>query len=76
MRYLITLYFADHSGAPAQRYIDRDSIAEAVDAAVRMLRFSRNVAPVAARRYDRWSVAASENGRLPCILAAGDLSTL
>lgn len=57
MRYLITLSFADGKGMSYSRSVLRRDQSEAIDAAKRMLRLSRNTCPPGMRPFDTWKVS-------------------
>lgn len=74
MRYLLSLSFQDGYGLPAQRWVERDSLNEAQDAASRWLRLHHNTSAVFGRRYDQWSVAHMTPCRGVVIIATGHLN--
>lgn len=62
MRYRLTLAHAQAPGAPAQRWVNRRNLEEAIDAAQRWLRMSRNIAPAGTRLYDTYLVEVPTSG--------------
>lgn len=72
MQYLISLTAQGRRDRVSQRYVHRDTLADAVDAARRMLRLHRNTTPPALRMFDRWVIAVKGDNGLMRIVTSSD----
>jgi hypothetical protein len=75
MRYLITLTRSHRRGIPAQMRVQRDTDKEAIDAARRFLRFSRNSNAHKAFPFDTWLLMEIAAHQKPRKVATGKWET-
>lgn len=71
MRFILRLSYVDGHGIPTERDINRPTQAEAIDAAQRWLRLTRNTAGPYARQYNTWSVLIPNEERGVTVIAEG-----
>lgn len=73
MLYRLQLSFADGPGEPTTRYVARQTTMDAVECAIRWIRFVHNTSQVFHPLYDRWEVQARTCRGQWIPLASGDL---